>query len=444
MPTPTPRRVQALHPELYGPRRYKVLYGGRGSGKTWAVAQALVIAAARRKLRVTTAREFEATLDESAKRTIELMIQRLGLQARFDVRARFIRGRNGSLFAFRGIERNRDSIRGWEDVDIVWCEEAQRLSQETWEILVPTIRKPGSEIWITFNPVNRSDIVWRTFCTGSPPRDAFIRKINFLDLPERWRSAELEEERLRCLEDEPDRYRHIWLGEPDDEGAERHVLPFARLEEARRMWKPEYESGIPFMGYDIADAGADWNSMVLRKGPVITRVERWQGATTGQSTWRVHNACIEEGARACYYDVGGVGAGARSEFARIRPAYSAVPVHFGGKVGGPDRRYSARVTNADFFRSRNAQMAWTLRLRAENTRKLASGENIDPQRCLFIRPDIPRIEAFMAEMSQPTWDDGAGKIRIEKAEDGEPSPDRFDAASLAFAIDSNSGLRATA
>ena len=437
-------KIRTMHGELYRPRRYKVLYGGRGSGKTWAVAQALVLAAASRKLRITTAREFETTLDQSAKRTIELMIRRLGLAHRFDVRSRFIRGRNGSYFAFRGIERNRDSIRGWEDVDIVWCEEAQRLSQETWEILIPTIRKDGSEIWVTFNPVSRSDVVWRTFCTGSPPDDAFVRKVNFLDLPESIRSAELEAERRRCLRDEPERYRHIWLGEPDDEGAARHVLPFARLEEARTMWRPAYEEAIPFAGFDVSDTGDDWNSLTVRRGPVITRVERWQGTTTGQSTQRVHNACLEEGVRACYYDVGGVGAGARSEFMRIAPPYAALPVHFGGRVGGPDRLYSARVTNADFFRARNAQMAWALRIRAENTRKLAAGENIPPANCLFLRPDIPRIEHYMSELSQPTWNDDAGKIRIEKADEGEPSPDRFDSTGLAFALDSHAGLRAAA
>ena len=97
-------------------------------------------------------------------------------------------------------------------------------------------------------------------------------------------------------------------------------------------------------------------------------------------------------------------------------------------------------TNAEYFRNWGSQAGWTLRLRANNTQALVNGDNIDPHQCLFINPDIPDLEKFLAEMAQPEWDDDSGKLKIEKQprEPGEtkaPSPDGFDAARLAFAAD---------
>ena len=116
------------------------------------------------------------------------------------------------------------AIRGWEAVDRVWVEEAHTMSASSREILYPTIRKPGSEIWFTFNPMRRTDPVWQDFCAASRRLDdAVVIKVNYYDNP--WFPDELERARALCLVDEPDRYRHVWLGETDDEGSARQVLP---------------------------------------------------------------------------------------------------------------------------------------------------------------------------------------------------------------------------
>ena len=122
--------------------------------------------------------------------------------------------------------------------------------------------------------------------------------------------------------------------------------------------------------------------------------------------------------------------------------YSARPVNFGGKITGEKTQYSRGASNADFFSRRNAQLAWALRLRAMMTRRLMDGEDVNPEYCLFIDPKISRLEAFLAELGQPEWEeDASGRVKIEKCPEDAPSPDLYDAAILAFAVDSRYGLR---
>ena len=444
--TPT-ANLPAWAKPLARPARYKVIHGGRGSAKTWTVATLLVLQSVECPIRVACVREFQRSIQESAKRTIEDSIDRLGLRSHFNIQRDNIYGRNGSHFFFRGMSTStEEAIRGWEAVDVVWVEEAQRMSQRSREILYPTIRKPGSELWFTFNPRYRTDPVWRDFCTGgSRLADAVVVKVNHDGNP--WFPKELERERQLCLIDEPDRYPHIWLGEPDDEGAARKVLPFAMIErcvEAYDQVDLSELAGRLDVGLDVADSGADRNALVARRGPLILHAESWSSQVLGETARRADTYCRENGARQLYYDVGGVGAGIRSHLAEMpNREYGAQPVNFGGAVAGPNRTYTYRVSNKDFFARRNAQLAWALRLRAQRTGRLLDGDEVDPDRCLFIASDIPHLEMYLAQLSQPEWkEDVSGRVVIDKAPEGALSPDLYDATALAFASDSRSGLRA--
>ena len=430
---------------LNKPARYKVLYGGRGSAKSWTVAQMLVLRAVTEPIRVACVREFQRSIAESSKQVIEDSIHRLGLTDHFIIRRDHIYGRNGSHFFFRGMSKvTEQSIRGWEAVDVVWVEEAHTMSLSSREILYPTIRKPGSEIWFTFNPRNRSDPVWQDFCTGSTRLgNAVVIKVNYDSNP--WFPPELGQERETCLRDEPDRYPHIWLGEPDDEGSVRKVLPYGMLEQCVDAHvKLAMLAGRVDVGLDVADSGADKNALVARRGPLILHAESWSSQVLGETARRADLYCREHGARQLYFDVGGVGAGIRSYLAEMpRGDYGVHPVNFGSAVAGPTRTYTYRVSNKDFFARRNSQLAWALRLRAQQTGRLVAGEDVDVERCLFIDSRIPRIEAYLAQLSQPEWkEDMSGRVVIEKAPEDAPSPDLYDATALAFAADSRSGLRA--
>lgn len=195
---------------LFKPCRYKVAYGGRGSGKSWSFAKALLIQAAQRPLRVLCAREIQKSIKQSVHQLLQDQIQALGLGYFFEVLETEIRGANGSLFLFSGLASHTvDSVKSFEGCDVVWVEEAQTVSKKSWDILIPTIRKPGSEIWVSFNPDLDTDETYIRFVEKRSPDD-WVVHINWQDNP--WFPAVLEEERQRCKEKQPKDYDNIWEG----------------------------------------------------------------------------------------------------------------------------------------------------------------------------------------------------------------------------------------
>ena len=435
--------------ELYtrGKYRYKVPYGGRGSSKTWSVANALIVLAHQENLRVVCCREHQNSIQESAKKELEVQIERMGLGAWFNIRDHYISHVNGSYFFFRGLSTvQEDAIKGWADVDIVWVDEAEVMSKTSWEKLRNTIRKARSEIWITFNPRYRIDPVWDTFVRHKQD-NAWVVKVNYHDNP--WFPDSLEAERLACKRDFPERYAHIWLGEPDDEGEERLVLPYALTRQCVEAWSmyrssPDPQLGVVHAGLDIADTGSNKNSLSLRRGPALYRIDRWAGVTLGNTARRANQTCVDQGVTRMYFDAGGPGAGVRSYLKEMESGltYRVEPVNFGGEVKAGQVRYAKGQTNKQFFSKRNAQLGWSLRLRANHTKRLVEGEKIAHDKCLFINPDIPDLEDILAQMTQPQWDeDTAGRMRIHKIpEKGLESPDSYDSTILAFGRDSQRGL----
>lgn len=137
---------------LWEPWRYKVAYGGRGSAKSWSFARVLVASASMQPLRTLCARELQGSLDESVKALIELQIKLLNLRHMFRIRETYIEAIGvESEFIFEGLRYNTDGIKSMEGLDRAWVEEAQRVSHNSWETLIPTMRKKGSEIWVSFN-----------------------------------------------------------------------------------------------------------------------------------------------------------------------------------------------------------------------------------------------------------------------------------------------------
>ena len=197
--------------ELYEPHRYKVFYGGRGSGKSWAVARALIAMADFGRIRVLCCREVQNSIKDSSYQTLKDMAFRMGLATRFTFKeAEIVHAGTGSRFIFSGLLRNENSIRSKEGIDICWVEEASSVSQSSWDVLIPTIRKPGSELWLTFNPLTVDDPT--TIYLEDPPPDAYVRKVNFSEnphFPDVLR-AEMEWDRAHDYE----RYLHVWEGFP--------------------------------------------------------------------------------------------------------------------------------------------------------------------------------------------------------------------------------------
>jgi PBSX family phage terminase large subunit len=211
-------KIPSKFKPLFQPYRYKVFYGGRGGAKSRSIATALVTKAYQKSLFILCAREMQNSIKDSSKKIIEDEIERQGLGWFFKVTREEITAINGSKFIFKGLrDYNKENIKSIEGVDILWIEEASTLSQESAEVAFPTIRKEGSEIWLSFNPDRKADYVYDTFVTRKRP-GSIVVKVNYYDNP--WFPDVLREEMEFCKVEFPVRYKKIWLGLPGlDEGA---------------------------------------------------------------------------------------------------------------------------------------------------------------------------------------------------------------------------------
>lgn len=191
--------------------RYKGAKGGRGSAKSWSFARALLVLGTTRRMRVLCTREVQKSIKQSVHKLLKDQIEALGLSSFYQVLENEIRGSNGTEFSFSGLsDQTVDSIKSFEGVDVVWVEEAQSVSKRSWSVLIPTIRKDGSEIWISFNPELETDETYDRFITNQPD-DCIIVDMNYTDNP--WFPAVLEKERLHAKLTLPKgEYENIWEG----------------------------------------------------------------------------------------------------------------------------------------------------------------------------------------------------------------------------------------
>ena len=197
--------------ELCIPSRYKVFYGGRGGRKSWEFARNLIGRAAASKLRILCAREYQSSIADSVHRLLCDQISLLQLESNFNITQNKITSIFGSEILFKGLRRDIQEIKSTEGIDLCWVEEAQSVSDDSWSILIPTIRKANSEIWVSFNTGEVSDATYSRFVTNTPD-DAIVRKVSWRDNPDF--PEVLEKERLYLLRVDPDAYQHIWEGEP--------------------------------------------------------------------------------------------------------------------------------------------------------------------------------------------------------------------------------------
>ena len=201
-----PRKLSFL---LQKKQRYKIAYGGRGSAKSWTFARALLILAANKCVRILCARELQNSIKDSVYKLLCDQIVDMELEDYYDVGAGYIRSACGSEFIFKGLRTNAQEIKSMEKIDICWVEEAQSVSEASWELLIPTIRAPGSEIWITFNPDLEDDPVYTRFIKRKRP-NAIVVKINYWD--NKWFPDVLREEMEYDKKNDYEAYLHVWEG----------------------------------------------------------------------------------------------------------------------------------------------------------------------------------------------------------------------------------------
>jgi phage terminase large subunit len=252
-------QVPSAFRELFTPARYKAYYGGRGSAKSHSFAAALIIRATRDTTRVLCTREIQSSIRDSVKRVLDDKIDAAGLRPHFYSTDAEIRARhNDSRFTFAGLRSHPDSVKSMEGIDIAYVEEANTVSARSIELLIPTVRKPGSEVWFGWNPRSPDDPVdamfrgndRRTQDAGrgfEPPPRSIIRRVNWDSNP--WFPDVLREEMQWAQARDPDKYGHIWLG------------GYQRSSEARvfKNWRVERFETPPDARFYF---GADWGFSV--------------------------------------------------------------------------------------------------------------------------------------------------------------------------------------
>lgn len=262
-----PRKASAL---LHSKARYKVLVGGRASCKSWTIVNMLIKASTERKVRVLCVREYQSSIEESAKHLLETRINDMGLSDEFVILRTTIKSRiTGSEFIFLGLRHNVQSIRSLEGVDICWIEEGQAISKTSLDVLIPTIRKEGSEFYISMNPELEIDEIYQRFVV-SPQKDSLVIEMNWSDNP--WFSEESNQDRLECEQRDPVGYRNIWEGKCKQsvEGSIfGDMLELAKIE-GRITGVPMDATMLVHTGWDlgILASTAIWFFQVTRGGEI--------------------------------------------------------------------------------------------------------------------------------------------------------------------------------
>jgi phage terminase large subunit len=247
---------------------YKTMYGGRGAGKSHNVARILLLKAAEEKLRVVCAREEMNSIADSVHRLFSDIIGEYDLGHQFTVQKDKIIGANGSLFLFKGLKHNISSIKSLEGADICWVEEAENVSDDSWEKLIPTIRKEGSEIWISFNTRYASDPTYKRFVTTKSD-DNWCQKVSWRDNPF-FQNSTLNKKRLALLKEDPEAYQHVWEGEIDARKTGfiyNKQINIAR--EEGRIGNFPYDPGFPvYTSWDLGfgDSTSIWFFQVIGRG----------------------------------------------------------------------------------------------------------------------------------------------------------------------------------
>lgn len=201
-----PRKLKPL----LAPRRYKGAYGGRGGAKSHFFAEQIVVRCLVKPTRAVCIREVQNSIKDSVRQLLVDKIEKLGVGSQFEVLDAEIRGPQGSLIVFKGMQSyNAANIKSLEGYDIAWVEEAQTLSQHSLDLLRPTLRKPGSELWFSWNPLHKTDPVDKFF-RKNPPPEAISVAINWRDNP--WFPDVLRREMEHDFEVDEDKADHIWNG----------------------------------------------------------------------------------------------------------------------------------------------------------------------------------------------------------------------------------------
>lgn len=377
--------------------RHRILYGGRASSKSWEFAGMAASIGAQYKTRFLCVRRFQNKIKQSVYTLVSAQIDNFKLPG-YDVLATEIKHANGTDFTFYGIERNTDEIKSFEGADVLWIEEAHNLTPDQWEILEPTIRKEGSEIWISFNPKLMTDFIYQRFIVNPPPSTR-IRLINYPENP--FLSETMRKVIQAKLDEDQEEHDHVYLGVPlsDDENA---VIKRSWLEAAVDAHiKLDMDlTGARTVGYDVADGGDDKNATAAFDGAICVELDEWKApedelAESARRAW----AHVKNGR--LIYDSIGVGAHVGSTLKGMgKTGYTKF--NAAGAVVSPGNIYAPGIKNGEKFENLKAQAWQDVADRLRNTfNAVNKGMKFDPSELIGISSELAHLERLKTELATP-------------------------------------------
>jgi len=448
-----PAQIPEAFEPLFKPKRFKVYYGGRGGAKSWAFADALIIMAATNGESALCAREFQNSIEDSVHGLLTARIGILGLDDHFDIQSQAIFCRkNKAQFKYAGLSRNITSIKSKFGFKRIWIEEGESLSQRSLDVVTPTIREAGGEIWISYNPFDEAAPVHQQFVIPHLPTLAetgvyedslhYVRKVTFRDNP--WfKETPLYLDMVSCREKNYRKYLHIWEGEPnadyEDSIIEPEWVDAAIDAHIKLNIKP---IGDRVTSFDPADSGNDKKATASRHGIVVSSVLQWADGDLETGIEKAFDEAFAFRAEHLVYDSVGVGAGVRVGLSERIAGRQITVTGFGGGESPdyPKLKYKDDKSHEDVFRNKRAQYWWLLRDRFEATyRAVVKGEYIDPHQLISLSCNIKDLSQLKGELvrQQRKRTPGSTMIQLISKEEmrskGLPSPNMADALCMVFA-----------
>ena len=413
---------------LLRPKKFKVIYGGRGSGKSMTVADLLLLKCKTEGARISGMREHMNSIDDSVHALFEDEINRLELEG-FEVLRSDITSDTGGAIRYKGLARNPESVKSMHGFDIFWVEEAATLSKRSLDLLIPTLRAESSELWLTFNPMSSADPIYQEFIKpfeneltekGYYEDDLhMIIKTNYTDNPFFPENLELLRLKHKDTKSRAE-YNHIWLGETND-SVENSIIKLEWFEAAinahklPRLAKVFEPKGAIVAAHDPSDTGTDAKGYALRHASIFKKV---QAKDTGEidegCDWATGKA-IQDNADWFVWDGDGMGAGLKRQ---VSDAFQGKKIQhhmFRGSLSGSGQDNANAVfqqidvtdtntkTYSQTFKNNRAQYYMRLAKRFYNTfRCVENGEYIDPEDMISIDSegveDMDRLKAELCRI----------------------------------------------
>lgn len=314
--------------------RYKFYYGGRGGGKSYAFADALLALSYTKKLFIACLREVQDSIKDSVYKLLKDRASGYEMNELRFYDDKIVNTKTGTVFIFKGLrDQNSQNIKSLEGVDYCWIEEAQTITKKSWQILDPTIRKEGSEIWISMNREEETDALW-VAVAANPDERTLVRKINYYDNP--FCPEELKLQAEKCKKEDYDAYLHIWEGDPLSQGS----MKLISSKDVHRALEFKIENNnnlLPLVvGVDVARFGDDRTAICRRRGRQAYKMETLKGKDTVAVANIVTAIIREENPARVFIDAGANGAGVVDILVHRGYGNIVEGINFGGSAQNPD------------------------------------------------------------------------------------------------------------